>query len=277
MHSTKKQKFLIVSNLRSGSTWLEMMLGELYDIYVDYEFKWSPKYKPHPVHYVIADSHFSCGNILDEFGPSPVVGSKLTFDDVRLSKREYAQLFSTIDPDIKIIHLTRNYYDIINSLSRGILHLQGRLEKTKDTTIAKEITNFSLHPNFHAMLYNTKKKKINAKDCYNRLFSLLQNDIWIHNLRKTHSYIRVDYAHISTFLPRIIDFVGSSADKKNIDMILLDPPTKKLPKVNAIKNDKQIRRLSFIFQTVKQYYFLFESWSGKKNQTSSRLCFFMPV
>ena len=100
---TIRQRFLIVSNARTGSTWLETLLGALPDVAVDYEFKWRPDYQPHGVHLVIPDENFSCRAGIDSISVSaPVVGSKLVLDPRSHGQKELLSLERTIEPVLNI-------------------------------------------------------------------------------------------------------------------------------------------------------------------------------
>ena len=61
-----KQHFLIVSNVRTGSTWLQFMLGDLKDVETDFEVKIPPLgYEPAPIHKVIESTDFSFPDFFD--------------------------------------------------------------------------------------------------------------------------------------------------------------------------------------------------------------------
>jgi hypothetical protein len=53
--SNRRSKFLIVSNMRSGSTWLETAFGALSDVFTDFESECGVSYKPSIGHYVLTD------------------------------------------------------------------------------------------------------------------------------------------------------------------------------------------------------------------------------
>ena len=79
--SARRTKFLVMSNLRSGSTWLETMLGALPDVFTDFEFKFAISYRPSAVHRVLSEDLPSVTDVLEGMvSRAPVVGSKFVFD-----------------------------------------------------------------------------------------------------------------------------------------------------------------------------------------------------
>ena len=81
-----RSKFLLVSNMRCGSTWLTATLGALPDAVTDYEIKWKVNYPPHEIYYVLDEASPKISEFLDSLDPkSPISGSKFVFDPVELT------------------------------------------------------------------------------------------------------------------------------------------------------------------------------------------------
>ena len=81
LFSNRRSKFLIVSNMRSGSTWLETALGALPDVFTDFEFKCDVTYQPSAVHYVLTEQTPQVTDVLEGMASTaPVTGSKFVFD-----------------------------------------------------------------------------------------------------------------------------------------------------------------------------------------------------
>ncbi|MBT6515928.1 MAG: hypothetical protein HOK65_14305 [Crocinitomicaceae bacterium] len=55
MTTINKQYFMTIQNMRTGSSWLELSLNALGDVYADYELKWEINYPSLPIHKVIQD------------------------------------------------------------------------------------------------------------------------------------------------------------------------------------------------------------------------------
>jgi hypothetical protein len=237
-------KFLIVSNARSGSTWLETMFGSLPDVAVDYEFKWKPKgYAPHPVHMVIPDEHFSCSDALGKIGPDfPVVGSKLVLDPFEHTPDEYRAILRTIGADIHIIHLTRSLTEVYYSWCRGVYHIvdpnrcgnwaHGRPPREVLGAIDSLVAGM---PDYLDQLRAAGVgpeggRHIGASYCEHDVGVLLANEVWMAGLRNTHpNYRMVDYHDIPAAFPALVRYVGSRASADEIRDVLHRPPTLKIP------------------------------------------------
>src|SRR5262249_51801694 len=100
----RRAKFLIIGNMRSGTTWLQTMLGALPDVATDYEIKWAPTYQPSGAHIVLDDASLSVSEMLAQFeSDAPVVGSKFVFDPLELTRLDMLALKDKIGEDVRII------------------------------------------------------------------------------------------------------------------------------------------------------------------------------
>lgn len=263
---TSRTKFLIVSNGRTGSTWLETMLGELPDVEVDYEFKWAPRYPSSPSHMVIPSKDFSCSQALEGISSTaPIVGSKLVLDPSMWLDRnddEYRELKATIDKDIRIIHLKRNYADTFFSHCRGYANMLRVRDRSANSKILASIEN-SLSEDtkynlVRKMIRDKKKQAVPPIACVVHMKALLENDKWIAILREQRvHFIDIDYSEIPSRFAEIVKFIGSGASKGKINDVLRNSPTKKLPSVRAseyIQNAEEIVKISYVFEAKKRLF-----------------------
>ncbi|HUR53428.1 MAG TPA: hypothetical protein VMZ71_04830, partial [Gemmataceae bacterium] len=228
-----QSKFLIVSNARAGSTWVETMLGVLPDVAVDYEFKWRPKYTPAPVHVVIPDATFRCGDALARIAPDyPVVGSKLVLDPREHTPEEYAELRGTIGPDVRVVHLSRSLTEVYYSWSRGVYHVldKDRCEHWTHGRPPCEMLG-AIDSNCGAMTSypNAGGQRVNPDDCERDVKVLLAHEQWMAEFARTHpNFVRVDYAEVPELFPAVARFVGSRATVEQIADAVSRPPTLKI-------------------------------------------------
>ncbi|MBF0144232.1 MAG: hypothetical protein HQL59_12345 [Magnetococcales bacterium] len=245
-----KTRFLIVCNMKSGSTWLELMLGSLGDVAVDYEFKWRPGYPPGPEHVVIPDRHFRCGEVLLGIGEGkPIVGSKLVLDYYETTDTAYEGLEETIEGDIRVIHVTRDYIDLYLSatfhpgikladtvtVDRGSALLRSMLAKNP------EVDRMNLVTGQEEQVHVLPESLIPVMN------AMLMNDLAAMRLAGRWHYLVVDYAEIRERFGEIVRFIGSSAAPEEITRVLESPPTVKNSRLRPhelISNFGQLERMS---------------------------------
>lgn len=286
------KRFLIVSNGRTGSTWLTTLLGGLPDTYTDYEFKWNPTYPAHDVHYIIPDASFSCGSALDGLSNEyPIIGSKLVLDLREHTLEEYASIAETIESNIRIIHLHRKYTEILVSYARptgsgvelGVGQFEGQnLSKALKeqasaeqgfyrsshlSTVLRAARRYAPSSRLGRMLYYLRNaNNLSAATLKNRvwiptlklreqLVNLLSNDLWIATLADSHPYYRLQYSDIKDKLPEVVEFVGSNADRGAITEVLENPVTKKVlktPSNELLENYDEVSSVCDSFEKMKQ-------------------------
>ena len=113
------KNFILLSNQRCGSTWFITSLGNCKMVETDYEIKWSQDLllsKPSPYHLFLEKNNFA--DIFNKF-PNPdknkIYGSKFVFDFYKnLPFNSYNKFISKFK-DYKVIHITRDYIDILKS------------------------------------------------------------------------------------------------------------------------------------------------------------------
>lgn len=250
---SKTPCFLVVSNLRSGSTWLTLMLGELDGVSVDYEFKWKPCYEPQPIHYVIPDEKFSCLEALRSIDPDSLIcGSKLTFDDYPISCKEYGAIRKTIDPEIRIIHLVRDYGEVLNSIARGVQHELRDPDSVPNNVCYEEIKNIAwIRDNWNTLSDAEKMKRLHIGAVIKSLYGLVHTDLFAASLARKNPYIRIHYKDVAKDFHRLGSFVGAGISRTTAKKISEKSPTVKLPKENVIRNWRTIKFLSSIANIIR--------------------------
>ncbi len=236
------------------------MLGELSDVETDYEFKWRPTYEPEPLHMVIPDRFFSCSAALHAISRSaPVVGSKLVLDPVPLSVEDFSDLKQTIEPDIRIVHLTRDYRDVYLSIARGLFInlLRSPVQDTKGKKLMTRLLEFTREKD--KWLSSQNRHYIPPGSCEETLVTLYKNDMWISSLQEKYEhYMRIDYRKIVDDFSRVLRFIGSNASRAEILQVLAAPPTIKLPKAEVqgiIENAKEVMELATYYEKTKRMHF----------------------
>lgn len=242
----RKVKFLIVSNMRSGSTFLETLLGGLPGVYTDFEVKLSTPYDPAPTHHVIDANKRTVSEFLASLDDeSPIVGSKLVFDEFCMTPAEFKCYWDRIGADVRIIHLTRSYRDVFLSRHRGFLH---KLNEASEHSIGRYLKEAIIKADMqsHSLL---SAHRISPLDCYQELSSYLLNDAQAYAAREPErAYLLIDYSDIHRRINEIVDFIGSRAKRKLIDGLLEAPPTLKLPAVDPAEVVSNIAELEPYFE-----------------------------
>lgn len=233
-----RRYFMIFANMRCGTTWTQLMLGELSDVATDYEFKWAPSYEPQPLHYVIPDKSFSCRRALDTISATDaIVGSKIVLDFLPLTSKNYRAIRATIEPEIAIIHIVRDYWEIIRSFRRGFFHLVGRPHKNAEGKLQSALAQSTdAFREYEAQSKHAQSATIRARDSLHVLWTLLRNDLCAAKLARDHRYLRLNYDDVSRRFGELTRFVGSNSSDDEIARVAADPPTKRLPQFDLDPN-----------------------------------------
>ncbi|MBF0155887.1 MAG: hypothetical protein HQL57_01715 [Magnetococcales bacterium] len=255
-----KTKFLIVCNMKSGSTWLELMLGSLRDVAVDYEFKWRPEYAPSPEHMVIPDRNFRCGQALSTIqSDKPILGSKLVFDIYDTTEVEYEGLTDTIESDIRVIHLTRNYIELyLSATYHPGIKLNECAKHDSQSVLLRSM--LEKNPNVDRINLETKLSGqvfVVPESFAPVLHVMLMNDLAAMRLSQRKHYMVVDYTQVREKFADIASFVGSRATQAEFDAILANPPTVKNPKMaphQLIQNYDQLVDLANMYEEQKKQF-----------------------
>jgi uncharacterized protein YoxC len=253
----RRAKFLILANMRTGSTWLEALLGALPDVATEYEFKWQPRYAPLPSHVRLDPGSSQIGQILEEFqNAAPVVGSKLILDLDYISRAGFSSLCGKLDQEIRIIHLVRDLSDIFISRRRGAYH---RLNHGSEAHVAPLLKAAILDADIDKGAVAPSPQEIAPLDCYEELCVYVRNDAQIAQLRRTRRpYLLLDYRDIAERMTEIASFAGSEAAPEIIAAVVANPPTAKLPVVRpecVVSNFTELLPLFEHFEAVRQRVF----------------------
>jgi hypothetical protein len=240
-------KFLIISNLRSGSTWLHTMLGALPDIATDYELKWGTSYEPSVAHFVLSESSPTVSEFLERMETdAPIAGTKFVFDPIELTWVDLLTLRDKIGRDVRIIHLTRRFRDIFLSRRRGFYH---QVRESAAVNIGKHIKAAIGDADIGKAMGYVEPTAVSAISCYEELKIYLQYDIWAMLLRdEGFPYLLVDYENVADDFVEIAKFVGSTAQPEAINSVLMEPPVMKLPQVEGAALVQNLAELEPLFQ-----------------------------
>lgn len=250
--SSRAAKFVVFSNPRSGSTWLQTLLRLLPDVYVEYELKWGVTYKS-GVHAILDESSPTISQLLEDMDIDvPVTGSKFVFDVRGLAPADFLKLAAKIGPDVRIIHLTRNYRDVFLSIRRGYHHAPMRTQK-----LGQHLRNALEDADIrHAQ--QVAAQPVPLLTCCNELSDLLANDIHVHSLRAAgFPYLQVDYDAVDARLAEIAEFAGSKATHEQIADALARPAVAKLPAFDGndlVANLEELQPLFESFESLRRHF-----------------------
>ena len=125
--------FVIMGNSRVGSTWIQVSMHSLPEVFCTREIRWRMPYmyQAPPVHTYVDSTTTSIKERM-EFGrrmarkdEATVVGAKLKFDPYGFAPPSaYADLGRILEPDVHVIFLRRSYFEIFQTWKAfGIRHL----------------------------------------------------------------------------------------------------------------------------------------------------------
>ena len=246
-----RRRFLVVSNMRSGSTLLETMLGSLPGVHADKEIKWRPK-STTSLHIPISETTTDLASLLDqELGSTDaeLVGSKLVLDPVALSQDAGARLRELITPDWFVIHLTRSYRDVYLSGCRGVGHLRNeRGVPLRSSAISEAVATAVVGDEASIAC-----KYVDRIACFRELQLYLENDLWIAGLATNRKrYLLLDYKDIFSYFRRLTAFLRLDAFAPEVDRVVDAPPLKKLPGISPDRLIANISDLEGVFQSVER-------------------------
>ena len=250
----RKAKFLIISNMRSGSTWLQTMLGALPDVATDYELKWGATYQASAAHYILNDSSPTVSEILERMdSDAPITGTKFTFDPIELTRLDFLSFHEKIGCDVRIIHLTRRFRDMFLSRRRGFYH---QLDESGSTDVGRHIKAAVIDADVGKAAALSEPTSVSPVSCYEELKVYLQHDAWITLLREAGlPYLQVDYDNIADELPEITSFVGSTTPPERVNSVIAHPPVIKLPAIDGsrlIENLVELEPLFAHFEVLRE-------------------------
>jgi hypothetical protein len=242
----RRAKFLLMSNMRTGSTWLTTTLGALPDTVTDYEIKWKVEYPPQEVHYVLDEHSPSVSEILDGLaGDAPIAGSKFVFDPVDMTRLEFLKLKPKLLGDLRIVHLVRRYRDIFLSGRRGIFH---HFNDASPWRVGDHLRSaFGARP--ERLDRPAPPTHVSRSACYEQLRIYLQNDVLAASLSEAGvPYMLIGYENLPRRISEVVKFIGSSASPEVVSAVFTAPVTFKLPELPAAQVVANIAELDFLFE-----------------------------
>jgi len=277
--ATKQNKmaFLIISNARAGSTYLMTSLGALPGVFTDYQLSWRTRLSPSPVEIVIPGPGYDCRELLEGLNAgSRVVGSKLTLTSGALLTAEDVNGLSTcIDPHIRILNLTRHYWEILKSATaRGFYHSIEPGDNRIDwgSEIFKAIVDSNPKLSTSPPLRHVEASLGALRTS---LICYFVNDlVAIEIARKAERSLHVSYSRIQEDFPEIVDCIGASRDEKTWREIMDHPITKKLDNIpdSTVPYADQLKPLADHFyrktlELIEQDLPVSSVWDGYKGLT----------
>lgn len=244
--------FLIVSNMRSGSTLLQFMLGELADVATDYEMKYKPAFPTQPIHLVVDKDDADLKAVIARAVPSAsIIGTKLVMDPIPIaSEKGYAPFFRLVQRDVHIIHIKRPYWQILISASRGIVHLPA-LEKDAKGSKAYAILQERKDPQYALTQSRGSDEYLpDFRECMKQFLLYLKNDLAALSLCTHHPHYLVRYAAIRTQFQRICRFLGTRDSAEHIQAIIAQPPFQKLPPILLQRRNYHLRCIGWCFDVL---------------------------
>jgi hypothetical protein len=251
----RRARFLIVSNMRSGSTWLETALGALPDVATDYEIKWGVDYEPSAAHLLIDEASPTVAQLLAALETdAPVTGSKLVFEPADLHRSEFFKLRAKIGADVRIVHLIRSFREIFLSRRRGFFH---RASADVPSKIGAHLKAAILAADADQAAQPSEARQVPPVNCYEELKVYLQNDVWAQQLGEAGlPYLRVGYSEISGKMTEIARFVGSEAMADAVADALSHPAVVKLSPIapdRLVSNMAELEPLFEHFEVLRQH------------------------
>lgn len=219
-----KTKFLIVGNVRCGATWLQTLLSKSEQIFCEEELRWRSSSIPskHRVH--LDKTSFGISEYLESRKDfAQIVGTKLLLDPQKHDEKEWIELFETVDSETHIIHIQRNYKDILKSIIQNQGYRVRKELSTQPTNILKGILDLLKG-------FSPGEQKLSVKECEAIAAALYQNDNQISLIQKDKSrYLPIDYEEIQEQLPAILRFIGVEAYATQASRMLVTSDLEKLP------------------------------------------------
>lgn len=258
-----RDSFFILSNGRTGSTWLSSLLNDCDDLLTRGELKWRPiGFKPSPHHFIVDHTTSSLPALLEEkIGPDPkfttheirACGSKMVFDPQCLLEPEiYGHIFRAIPAEAPLIHLRRSYLEVFLSFNaRGAIHrLSERAQKNEgqslDWTMRDQIAgqNADHRPPqlvliqwgrlrlflLDRLLRKSQVQVMSLSHFMEEILTYFIHDVYLASFMKERKATRfVDYAEISSRFSELASFVGSQLQPQQTNALLQTPFVEKLP------------------------------------------------
>lgn len=214
------KNFILLSNQRCGSTWFITSLGNCKMVETDYEIKWSKELllsKASPYHLFLDENNLD--NIFNRFSNidmNKIYGSKFVFDFYKNLPFNNYNKFLNKFTGYKIIHITRDYIDILKSKLVGkVVHLVDPRYIEHKRIIDKTIYNKQKEYKKMHELSKTNNKKIGFKEANSYLLNLFINDTLSLSLKNQNNYLNIEYEEIKKNTDQISDFLKIPLNELN--------------------------------------------------------------
>ena len=223
-----KDHFILISNQRCGSTWLVTSIGNCKNIKTDYEIKWSEELligKPSPYHLFLKNQNFDeIFSKLKKKNYESIIGSKFVFDFYKPFPQNYYEEFLNKFVGYKIIHITRDYIDILKSKLIGkVFHILNNKNFKNNRLIDNTIYNKQEEYLKILKKSKTNNDKINFNVASSYLINLFINDLMALSLKSKSQYLNISYREIKNNTKKLSSFLNISFE--DLQKNLFDTPT----------------------------------------------------
>jgi hypothetical protein len=235
-HSDFFGSFLLMSNARAGSSYLQSSLSALGAI-GDFEFALRPYNPPMPHQRFMSLGVDDVASEIHTLASAEhsVYGSKLTLPIYDyLSEKEINQLYHSCKNIHRPIHLVRHYWDLLKSnLSRGVAHDFANAGKgwTNTNEMHKaysKLPGTDLGPDKPSVFVSLPEESLKGY-----LLNLVRNDFAFALIRENHSGMTVSYeslVEVGTF-KRLLEFLRVEYSDVTLQNVLENPALRKLPTI----------------------------------------------
>lgn len=244
-HRGDDRYFLIISNGRTGSTWLVTSLDQIPDVTARHELKWPDGTPMRSDAQYVLDPGENVRGAIDAVCAKktrPVKGSKLVFNPYTFhGESVFAALSENIDRRIATVLLKRRYLETwLSWKARGVYH---------EVNEAFHADDFSTNSMVRAMQALQKPQNTHLVLCHNGevlaplqegatyypletaiddLLQFFSNDMQALGIVKARKGMVVDYSSVKTSLPAVARYIGTKSAPSVVENSVSRPLTKKL-------------------------------------------------
>jgi len=249
------KSFILISNQRCGSTWFITSIGNCKAVSTDYEVKWSKSLligQPSPYHLFLSDKKIeNIFNYFPNMDKHTLYGTKFVFDFYRAFPANHYNKFINKFNNFKIIHITRDYIDILKSKLIGkVIHLLDpknfENKRLIDSTILAKQKDYVEK----LQLSKSNNEIVRMKDANSYLTNLFINDVLTLSLKNQNQYLNLKYEDLKTNMHLVSDFLNISVEDLNQNFFV--KPVIKKNKLNYKNNFENYEDLKKINTKFKQ-------------------------
>jgi hypothetical protein len=259
------KNFIILSNGRTGSSWLETSLNKLPDVVARHEVKWRPfGYDAQDVHTVLNNEEDLLRPVLESLRDETSknvgceilsAGTKLTYDHHNfISLEAIPMIQQCLGADMRIVHLRRSYMEIFLSWNaRGVYHVinkdhnksnDGNYDKSFVEAVNKlqrkganinciNIVNLPAQYEENTLSREYDCIDINFFLAVEKILLYFYYDLFsVELMRNFKNIMSLQYQDIGSDLAVVASFIGSKAEDKQVQEILEVPLVSKLSELS---------------------------------------------